>query len=251
MAIIEVNKVRKRYGERIAVADVSFAVEPGEIFGIIGPNGAGKTTTVECVSGLRRPDEGTITVDGFDPQRSRAEVRQRLGVQLQSSELPDKLQVREALDLYASFYPDPADPGELMRELGLTDHADTTYSKLSGGLKQRLSIALALIGKPVVAILDEVTTGLDPHARRETWQIIEGLRDRGVTILLVTHYMDEAERLCDRIAVIDAGRVVTTDTPAGLVAATGSRTLEDAFVALTPHSVPMPSGANPPFGRIS
>jgi ABC-2 type transport system ATP-binding protein len=197
------------------------------------------------VSGLRRPDGGSVAVDGLDPQRSRTEVRERLGVQLQSSELPDKLKVHEALDLYGSFYPDPADPAELMRELGLTDHARTAYSKLSGGLKQRLSIALALIGKPAVAILDEVTTGLDPHARRETWRIIEGLRDRGVTILLVTHYMDEAERLCDRIAVIDAGRVVTIDTPDGLVAATGTRTLEDAFVALTPHSAPTPSGPRP------
>ena len=233
MAIIEVDKLQKRYGDRVAVADVSFAVEPGEIFGIIGPNGAGKTTTVECVSGLRRPDGGTVAVAGYDPRRSRGEVRRRLGVQLQSSELQDKLKVREALDLYASFYEDPAEPAELMRELGLTDHAGAPYAKLSGGLKQRLSIALALIGKPSVAILDEVTTGLDPHARRETWRIIEGLRDRGVTIVLVTHYMDEAERLCDRIAVIDAGRAVAINTPGGLVDATGAGTLEDAFVALT------------------
>jgi len=233
MAIIKVDKLRKRYGDRLAVADVSFAVEPGEIFGIIGPNGAGKTTTVECVSGLRKPDGGAVAVDGFDPRRSRDEVRRRLGVQLQQSELQDKLKVAEALDLYASFYADPAEPADLMRELGLTDHAGKPYAKLSGGLKQRLSIALALVGKPGVAILDEVTTGLDPHARRETWRIIEGLRDRGVTIVLVTHYMDEAERLCDRLAVIDAGRVVATDTPAGLVDKAAARTLEDAFVALT------------------
>ena len=233
MSVIQVENLHKRYGGTVAVDDVSLEVHRGEIFGVLGRNGAGKTTTVEIVGGLREADSGTVRVLGLDPVRDRRRLREVVGLQLQESQLQPKLGVREALDLYASFYEDPAEPAELMRELGLTDHAGAPYAKLSGGLKQRLSIALALIGKPSVAILDEVTTGLDPHARRETWRIIEGLRDRGVTIVLVTHYMDEAERLCDRIAVIDAGRVVAINTPGGLVDATGAGTLEDAFVALT------------------
>ncbi|UQS24196.1 ABC transporter ATP-binding protein [Amycolatopsis thermalba] len=218
MGIIEVENLHKRYGAKVAVQDVSFTVEKGEIFGILGPNGAGKTTTVECLEGLRRPDGGTVRVLGLDPRHETAELRKRLGVQLQETELPDRLRVGEALELYASFYPDPADPGALMAELGLTEVRDSAYRKLSGGQKQRVSIALALIGKPEVAVLDELTTGLDPQARRDTWELIEGVRARGVTILLVTHFMEEAERLCDRIAVIDRGRVVAVDTPAGLVA---------------------------------
>jgi ABC-2 type transport system ATP-binding protein len=218
MAIIEVRNLHKRYGETVAVQDVSFRVETGEIFGIIGRNGAGKTTTVESVSGLRTPDRGSITVLGLDPRRDRGELRQRLGVQLQESRLPDKLKVWEALDLYASYYRRPADWRRLLETLGLADKRDTRYRKLSGGQKQRLSIALALVGSPTVAVLDELTTGLDPQARRETWELIEQVRDSGVTILLVTHFMEEAERLCDRLAVIDAGRVVALDTPAGVVA---------------------------------
>ncbi|WP_158891216.1 ABC transporter ATP-binding protein [Amycolatopsis anabasis] len=218
MPVIEVAHLAKRYGDKVAVDDVSFTVERGEVFGILGPNGAGKTTTVECLEGLRTPDQGTVSVLGLDPRRDTAELRQRLGVQLQESELPDKLKVAEALDLYASFYRRPADPEKLLAELGLTEKRDTKFRKLSGGQKQRLSIALALIGSPEIAVLDELTTGLDPQARRDTWELIEGVRDRGVTILLVTHFMEEAERLCDRIAVIDAGRVVAIDTPSGLVA---------------------------------
>ncbi|WP_020673813.1 ABC transporter ATP-binding protein [Amycolatopsis nigrescens] len=218
MPVIEVQGLAKRYGEKVAVGDVSFSVERGEIFGILGPNGAGKTTTVECVEGLRKPDGGTVSVLGLDPARDTAELRQRLGVQLQESQLPDKLKVGEALDLYASFYRQPADQGKLLADLGLADKRDTMFKKLSGGQKQRLSIALSLIGSPEIAVLDELTTGLDPQARRDTWELIETVRDRGVTIVLVTHFMEEAERLCDRIAVIDAGRVVAIDTPAGLVA---------------------------------
>ncbi|RZQ63005.1 ABC transporter ATP-binding protein [Amycolatopsis suaedae] len=218
MPVVEVRNLRKTYGSKVAVADVSFSVERGEIFGILGPNGAGKTTTVECLEGLRTPDAGTLSVLGLDPRRDTAELRQILGVQLQESQLPDRLKVREALDLYASFYRSPADQGPLVDLLGLTDRLDTPYKKLSGGQKQRLSIALALIGGPEVAVLDELTTGLDPQARRDTWQLIENVRDSGVTVLLVTHFMEEAERLCDRIAVIDAGSVVAVDTPAGLVA---------------------------------
>ncbi|WP_199434545.1 ABC transporter ATP-binding protein [Qaidamihabitans albus] len=218
MPIIEVHRLRKRYGDKVAVDDVSFTVERGEIFGILGPNGAGKTTTVECVEGLRRPEGGTVSVLGLNPWRDTAELRQRLGAQLQASRLPERLKVGEALDLYASFYRDPADPEELLERLGLTEKRSTAFKNLSGGQQQRLSIALSLIGDPEVAVLDELTTGLDPQARRDVWELIEGIRDSGVTILLVTHSMEEAERLCDRLAVIDDGRVVAVDTPAGLVA---------------------------------
>ncbi|GIH95632.1 ABC transporter ATP-binding protein [Planobispora siamensis] len=217
-AVIEVRNLHKRYADKIAVEDVSLTVQEGEIFGILGPNGAGKTTSVECVAGLRVPDRGEISVCGLDPQRDRTELTRRLGVQLQAGQLPDRLQVAEALELYASFYPHPADWRALMGDLGLTDKAKTAYAKLSGGQKQRLSIALALVGNPRVAILDELTTGLDPQARRDTWELIEGVRSRGVTIVLVTHFMEEAERLCDRLALIDGGRVVAVDTPAGLTA---------------------------------
>jgi ABC-2 type transport system ATP-binding protein len=218
MAIIEVTNLQKRYGELVAVDDVSFTVEAGEIFGILGPNGAGKTTTVECVAGLRTPDRGSISVLGLDPRRDRAELRQRVGVQLQESRLPDKLRIWEALDLYASYYRQPTDWHRLLETLGLADKRDTPYRKLSGGQKQRLSIALALVGSPTVAVLDELTTGLDPQARRDTWDLIERVRDSGVTVVLVTHFMDEAERLCDRLALVDGGRIAALDTPAGMVA---------------------------------
>ncbi|AGM04280.1 ABC transporter ATP-binding protein [Amycolatopsis keratiniphila] len=223
MAIIEVEDLVKRYGDHTAVDGVGFAVEQGEIFGILGPNGAGKTTTVECVEGLRVPDGGTIRVCGIDPRSETGELRQLLGAQLQESELPDKLKVGEAMELYGSFYREPADWRELLGILDLTDKIGTQFRRLSGGQKQRLSIALALIGNPRVAVLDELTTGLDPQARRDAWGLIERVRDRGVTILLVTHFMEEAERLCDRIAVIDSGRVVALDTPAGLVAGVDDR----------------------------
>ncbi|MFC4908178.1 ABC transporter ATP-binding protein [Actinomadura gamaensis] len=244
MPVIEVRNLRKRYRRRVAVEDVSFTVERGEIFGILGPNGAGKTTTVECVEGLRRPDGGTVSVLGFDPVRDAAEVRARLGAQLQESRLPNRMKVREALDLYASFYANPADPDELLDMLDLADRRDARFGKLSGGQQQRLSIALALVGNPEVAVLDELTTGLDPQARRDTWAMVERIRDRGVTVLLVTHFMEEAERLCDRLAVIDAGRVVAVDSPAGLVARVQpeqrirfrpSRPLDDALLRALPE----------------
>ena len=215
-AVIEVRNLRKTYGDTVAVDDISFTVQDGEIFGILGPNGAGKTTTVECVEGLRSADRGEISVLGLDPRRDRTELTQQLGVQLQDSQLPDRLKVAEALDLYSSFYRAPADWHMLLDLLGLGDKAGTRFKKLSGGQKQRLSIALALVGNPRVAVLDELTTGLDPQARRDTWELIEGVRDRGVTIVLVSHFMEEAERLCDRVAVIDSGRVVAIDTPAAL-----------------------------------
>ncbi|GAT69180.1 ABC transporter ATP-binding protein [Planomonospora sp. ID91781] len=214
MKVIEVDSLRKRYRDRLAVDDVSFTVEEGEIFGVLGPNGAGKTTTVECVAGLRTPDSGTVRVLGG---LHRDALKEKLGVQLQSSALPEKIKVWEALDLYASFYSRPADWNALLERVGLADKRDARYGKLSGGQQQRLSIALALVGDPEVAILDELTTGLDPQARRDTWDLIEQVRADGVTIVLVTHFMEEAERLCDRIALIDSGRVVAVDSPAGLI----------------------------------
>jgi ABC-2 type transport system ATP-binding protein len=220
--VIEVEHLHKEYGQTVAVDDVSLTIEEGEIFGILGPNGAGKTTTVESIEGLRIPDSGRIRVLGLDPQRDRAELTQRLGAQLQDSQLPDRMRVAEALDLYSSFYRNPADWRELMTTMGLAGKADTSFSKLSGGQRQRLSVALALVGNPSIAVLDELTTGLDPQARRDAWALVEGVRDRGVTILLVTHLMEEAERLCDRVAVIDAGRVVAVDTPAALATGTGA-----------------------------
>ncbi|MFD9705906.1 ABC transporter ATP-binding protein [Lentzea sp. NPDC059081] len=210
MAIIEVRDLGKRYGPKVAVDSVSFEVAEGEIFGVLGPNGAGKTTTVECVSGLRRPDRGSVSVLGREP----AAVRSSIGVQLQASELPERMRVGEALELFSSFYPSPADWSE---RLGLAEHRKVEFGQLSGGLKQRLSIALALVGSPRVAILDELTTGLDPQARRDTWSVIEEVRAAGVTILLVTHFMEEAERLCDRVAVFRDGRIAALDTPSGLV----------------------------------
>ncbi|SNT57395.1 ABC-2 type transport system ATP-binding protein [Actinomadura meyerae] len=217
MPIIEVSGLRKVYGGRPVVDGVTFAVEEGEIFGILGPNGAGKTTTVECLEGLREPDGGTVRVAGLDPRTERAELTRILGVQLQESELQEKLTVREALELYSAFYPDPADWRELAERLGITGKLTTRFGKLSGGQKQRLFIALALIGRPRIVVLDELTTGLDPRARRDTWQLIEDVRGSGVTVLLVTHFMEEAQRLCDRIAVFKEGRVAALDTPAGLI----------------------------------
>ncbi len=217
MNVVEVSELRKQYGSHVAVDGVSFAVADGEIFGILGPNGAGKTTTVETIAGLRKPDGGTIRVLGLDPQKDRDRLRPLVGVQLQESELPDRMTAAEAVEMFASFYADPEDPTRLMGDLGLTEKRQTEYRNLSGGQKQRLSIALALVGKPKVAILDELTTGLDPQARRETWQVIESIRERGVTVLLVTHFMEEAEHLADRVAIIDSGRIVAIDTPAGII----------------------------------
>jgi ABC-2 type transport system ATP-binding protein len=213
---VEIAHLRKTYGTFVAVDDVSFSVAEGEIFGILGPNGAGKTTTVECAVGLRSPDAGTIRLLGLDPHADRDEVHEIVGVQLQTTALPAKLRVGEILDMYRSFYRDPADISELTEALGLAAKHNDYYRSLSGGQRQRLSVALALIGRPKIAVLDEMTTGLDPQARRDAWELIEGIRDRGVTIVLVTHFMEEAERLCDRVALIDKGHVVALDTPARL-----------------------------------
>ncbi len=218
MFAVEVEDLTKSYGETRAVDGVSFNIEAGEDFGILGPNGAGKTTTVETIAGLRAADGGRVRVLGLDPQEDRDELRRRLGVQLQESRLPDRLGVAEALDLYSSFYEAPADWEGLLSQLGLEEKRDARYKQLSGGQKQRLSIALALVGDPRVVILDELTTGLDPQARRDTWSVVEQLRDRGVTVVLATHFMEEAERLADRVALIDRGKVIALDTPASIVA---------------------------------
>ncbi|MFE7211895.1 ABC transporter ATP-binding protein [Streptomyces sp. NPDC057611] len=232
MSVIEVSELRKSYSGRTVVDGVSFAVEEGEIFGVLGPNGAGKTTTVECVEGLRVPDAGRVRVTGLDPVADHEQVARVLGAQLQQSELQAKLTVREALQLYASFYPNPADWRPLAERLGLEQKLTTRFAKLSGGQKQRLFIALALIGNPRIVVLDELTTGLDPRARRDTWQLIEDVRARGVTILLVTHFMEEAQRLCDRIAVIDRGRIAALDTPHGLIRRSAGATV----ISFTPSA---------------
>jgi ABC-2 type transport system ATP-binding protein len=221
MTVIEVDRLHKEYRAKVAVDEVTFEVQQGEIFGIIGPNGAGKTTIAECIEGLRVPERGTIRVLGLDPQRDRHELRRLLGGQLQDSALPDKLTVAEAISLYSSFYAAPAHGTALLDSLGLAAVRNRRYGKLSGGQKQRLSIALALIGQPRIAVLDELTTGLDPQARRDTWALIRGIRDRGVTILLVTHFMEEAERLCDRMMLVTAGRAAATGSPADLIASAG------------------------------
>jgi ABC-2 type transport system ATP-binding protein len=218
---VTVEHLVKRYGHVVAVNDVSLSIHEGEIFGIIGPNGAGKTTTVECISGLRAPDSGSISVYGLSPRKDRDAMREFVGVQLQESALPPRLRVGEAVRLFASFYSNPVDPDQLLESLGMKQIVNSPFKNLSGGQKQRLSIALALVGNPRLAILDELTTGLDPEARRETWSLIERMRDRGVTVILVTHFMDEAEKLCDRLALINHGTVIALDTPEAIAARAG------------------------------
>jgi len=216
-AVIEVTGLTKHYAGQAVVDGISFHVEAGEIFGILGPNGAGKTTAVECLEGLRRRDGGDVRILGLDPLTDRHRLHQRIGVQLQETQLQEKLKVREALELYSSFYPRPADWRELFGRWGLHGKADTRFAKLSGGQKQRLFIALALVGNPEVVFLDELTSGLDPGARHVTWDLIGQVRAQGVTVVLVSHFMDEVEELCDRVAILERGRIAALDTPAGLV----------------------------------
>jgi ABC-2 type transport system ATP-binding protein len=217
VAVISVEGLGKVYGQTRAVDGVSFDVGAGEIFGIIGPNGAGKTTTVECLEGLRVPDEGRVRVLGLDPQRQGDALRERMGAQLQQSALPARLRVGEAMTLFASFYAHPLPCASLLGELGLADRVRVAWGDLSGGQRQRLAIALALVGDPEVVFFDELTSGLDPQARRATWDLVSGVRERGKTIVLTTHFMEEAERLCDRVLIIDHGQVVAMDTPGNLV----------------------------------
>lgn len=237
VSAIRVDALRKTFDRVVAVDEVSFTVSAGEVFGILGPNGAGKTTTVECIAGTLAPDRGRVTVLGVDPARRRRVVRERVGYQLQSTALPAPLRVGEALELFAAFYRSPADPAELLELVGLSAERQRPFGKLSGGQRQRLSIALALVGGPELAVFDELTTGLDPQGRRDIWRLIGRIRDRGITVVLVTHFLEEAERLCDRIAVIDRGKTRFVGTPPELLAATGTTStgayrLEDAYLAL-------------------
>ena len=216
--VIQVSHLRKTYGATVAVDDVSFTVEQGEIFGLIGPNGAGKTTTMECVEGVRAADRGTISVLGLDPARDAYKLQNRIGVQLQQAQLQKRIKVWEAVDLWATIYrKPPAQCAGLLDQLGLAEKRDAWFMTLSGGQKQRLFIALALINDPEVVFLDELTTGLDPQARHAIWDLVRGIRARGKTVFLTTHLMEEAERLCDRVAIIEHGRIVDIDTPRNLV----------------------------------
>jgi ABC-2 type transport system ATP-binding protein len=215
--IITVRNLRKTYGTTIAVNDISFEVAEGEIFGFLGPNGAGKTTTVECLQALRQPDSGIIDILGLDPRNDAQTLRRQIGSQLQESALPDRLKVWEALDLFAAVTPDALDWQVLLDQWGLAEKRKATFSSLSGGQRQRLFIALALVNNPRIVFLDEMTTGLDPAARRVAWDLIRSIRDRGATVVLVTHFMDEAEKLCDRLAIVDRGKIVAMDTPQGLI----------------------------------
>jgi ABC-2 type transport system ATP-binding protein len=215
--VVQVSAIRKTYGQLVAVDDVSFDVREGEIFGLIGPNGAGKTTTLECVEGLRAPDRGEISVLGLNPVRDVYALQDRIGVQLQEAQLQKRIKVREAVGLWASLYRRPVDGDRLLEQLGLTDKRDAWFMTLSGGQKQRLFIALALINDPELVFLDELTTGLDPQARRAIWELVRGIRTRGKTVFLTTHLMEEAERLCDRVAIIDRGRIIDIATPEELI----------------------------------
>jgi ABC-2 type transport system ATP-binding protein len=215
--VINVKNLRKYYDSVKAVDGISFSVKTGEIFGMVGPNGSGKTTTIESIEGLRKPDEGEVRVLGLDPWQDTQELRERTGVQLQASNLPNRMRVCEALDLFASFYQKSIDWLSLIEDLGLAHKHKSYYSQLSGGQKQRLFVALALINQPEIVFLDELTTGLDPQARHATWDLVREIRARGTTVFLTTHFMDEAESLCDRVAILDHGRVIALDTPAKLV----------------------------------
>lgn len=229
MALITVSGLTKSYGSRQVLHGIDLNVDEGEILGVLGPNGSGKTTAVECIGGLRDRDGGSVSVAGMDPATDPLALREMLGMQLQQCRLPNKMRVAEALDLYSAFYADPRPAGELLERFGLSAHAHQPFGKLSGGQQQRLSIALALIGRPRIAFLDELTTGLDPAARREIWEYLRLLRDDGVTMLLVTHFMEEAAYLCDRVAILEGGRIVASGTPDAIATATGGQ--ETSFAA--------------------
>jgi ABC-2 type transport system ATP-binding protein len=242
--IITVTGLTKRYGDKTTVKNISFNVKEGEVFGILGPNGAGKTTTLEMIEALRPIDGGNVKLDGIDVKKNPARVKEIIGIQLQSTAFFDKLTLREQLRMFDGLYGETTDPDTLLEEVQLTDKAKSYVEKLSGGQKQRFSIAAALINKPRVLFLDEPTTGLDPQARRNLWELISGIKAKGITVVLTTHYMDEAELLCDRIAIMDKGEIITIDTPKNLIKALIKRgfkkpqhveqaNLEDVFIDLT------------------
>ena len=245
---IEAAALSKAYGRLKAVDGISFSVGAGEIFGLVGPNGAGKTTTIECLEGMRSPDGGEVRVLGLDPRRDGNALRERIGVQLQQSSLPDDIKVWEALDLFASYYKKSTAWGPLLERLDISDKRNTRFAKLSGGQKQRLFIALALVNDPELVFLDELTTGLDPHARRSMWDLVRAIRERGKTVFLTTHYMEEAEHLCDRVLVIDHGRIVALDSPANLVRGLESE-VRILFTA-EPGFDPAPLGSLPGVSRV-
>lgn len=237
-SVILVENLRKTYGSTVAVDDVSFEVEDGEIFGMVGPNGAGKTTTIECIEGLRKPDGGSVQLLGMDPSQKRLVIANEIGIQLQESALPPRLRIAEALDLFASFYQRRADAGELLDILGLTEKRLSAFGKLSGGQKQRLFIALALINRPKVVFFDELTTGLDPQARRSMWDLVRQIREQGCTVFLTTHFMEEAERLCDRVLIIDHGKIVALDKPEAMIRSLGA---ENRLVFTLAEDQPVPA----------
>lgn len=221
MEVIKVEHLRKVYGKVVAVNDISFEVQEGEIFGMVGPNGAGKTTTIECLESLRNPDSGKISVLGLNPRNDGYTLRERIGIQLQEATLYDRIRVWEVLDLFASFYHHSIDWNSLLETLGLEDKHSSYINKLSGGQKQRLYIALALVNDPELIFLDELTTGLDPQARRIMWKLVQDIRNQGKTVFLTTHYMEEAEQLCNRVAIIDRGNIIALDTPENLIRSLG------------------------------
>jgi ABC-2 type transport system ATP-binding protein len=240
--VIEVRDLRKTYRDVVAVDGVSFQVRQGEIFGMVGPNGAGKTTTIECIEGLRRPDGGSVRLLGLDPARDPQQVADRVGIQLQESALPPRMRSGEALQLFGSFHSRRVDAAGLLDRMGLAEKRRAAFSKLSGGQKQRLSIALALVSQPEVVFFDELTTGLDPQARRSMWDLVTQVRDSGCTVVLTTHFMEEAERLCDRVLIMDHGRIVALDTPDALVRSLGA---ERRLVLTLPAG-----GTSPPLGHL-
>jgi ABC-2 type transport system ATP-binding protein len=215
--VIVVKNLLKEYPGIRAVDGISFDIQPGEVFGMVGPNGAGKTTTIECIEGLRQPDQGSIRVLGLDPRADGYRLREQIGIQFQSAALPDRIKVWEALDLFASFYKRSVDSEQLLTKMGLEEKRNAYMAKLSGGQKQRVFIALAMINGPQILFLDELTTGLDPQSRRVMWDQVQEIQAQGKTIFLTTHFMEEAERLCDRVAIVDHGKIVALDTPQRLV----------------------------------
>jgi ABC-2 type transport system ATP-binding protein len=246
--IISVKNLTKRYGDKTTVKGISFDVKEGEVFGILGPNGAGKTTTLEMIEALRPIDDGHVTLDGLDVSKDAAKVKEIIGIQLQSTAFFDKLTLREQLRMFDSLYGETTDPDELLAEVQLTDKAKSFVEQLSGGQRQRFSIAAALINKPRVLFLDEPTTGLDPQARRNLWDLITNIKKKGITVVLTTHYMDEAELLCDRIAIMDNGKIITINTPKNLIKELIGRgfkktqlveqaNLEDVFIDLTGKAI--------------
>jgi len=227
--IIQVKGLKKYYRSIKAVDGIDLEILEGEIFGIVGPNGAGKTTTVECIEGIRTPDEGEISVLGLNPKKDKITLKHQIGIQLQEGRLPDRLKVRESMDLFDSFYRIPSNHKKILDELGLWEKADSYYETLSGGQKQRLVVALSLLGNPKIVFFDELSTGLDPQARRSIWDTVRNIRDSGKTVVLVTHFMDEAEYLCDRVAVIDHGKVIALDSPQNLVKSVLNASMKISF----------------------